>query len=290
MKAAKITKSSYSRRSYRGKAGNLYLFVLLALMGAFMAMPLLYTITSAYKPLEEFFIFPPRFYAINPTTNNFTQLFALTSNLWMPFSRYLFNSILVSVISTLGNLVLSSMAAYVLSKHQFPGKAVIWNVIIISLLFSAKIMNIPQYLVFTALKLIDTIWVIVLPALGMTLGVFLMKQFMDGINNAILESARIDGAGEMRICWQVVMPSAKPAWITLIIFVFQSVWSNTGGNMIYSESNKVLPTILTQISATGMVRAGVGAAATLFLLIPPIVVFIVSQTNIIETMATSGVK
>ena len=274
----------------RSPAGNVFLFAVLAVMGAFMALPLVYAVVSAFKPLEEFFVFPPRFYVVNPTGDNFTQLFTLTSNLWVPFSRYVFNSLFVSLVATGGNLLFSSSAAYVLAKHKFPGKAALWSVIIVSLMFTAKIMNIPQYLVFAQLHLIDTYWVIILPAFGMTIGVFLMKQFMEGIHDAILESARIDGAGEMRICWRIVMPSVKPAWITLIIFVFQGVWSNTGGNMIYTEAGKVLPTVLTQISATGMVRAGVGAAAALILLSPPIVVFVIAQSNVIETMATSGVK
>ena len=279
-----------ARKAYRSIGGNIVLFGILAAMGAFMVLPLFYAVISAFKPLEEFFIFPPRFYVINPTTDNFTQLFAVTANLWMPFSRYLFNSAMICVVSTAGNLFLSSMAAYVLAKHEFKGKSVVWSIIIISLLFTSRVMSIPQYLVFAGLGLIDTIWVIVLPSIGMTLGVFLMKQFMEGIPTAILESARIDGAGEFRICWQVVMPSVKPAWITMIIFVFQNVWNSTGGNMIYTESKKVLPTILTQISASGMVRAGVGSAAALILLIPPVLVFVFAQSRIMETMASSGVK
>ena len=290
----KKTKSSsggwVARRAYRSFGGNLVMFSLLAIMGAFMVLPLVYAVISAFKPLEEFFIFPPKFYVINPTTDNFTQLFAVTANLWMPFTRYLFNSILICLISTAGNLFFSSMAAYVLAKHEFKGKAVVWSIIITSLLFTSRIMSIPQYLVFAGLNLIDTIWVIVLPSIGMTLGVFLMKQFMEGIPSAILESARIDGAGEFRICWQIVMPSVKPAWITMIIFVFQNVWNSTGGNMIYTESQKVLPTILTQISSSGMVRAGVGSAAALILLIPPVLVFVFAQSRIMETMASSGVK
>ncbi len=279
-----------ARRAYRSFGGSFVMFTLLAIMGAFMALPLIYAIISAFKPLEEFFIFPPRFYVINPTTDNFIQLFGVTANLWMPFTRYLFNSILICLISTVCNLFFSSMAAFVLAKHEFKGKTIVWSIIIVSLLFTSRVMSIPQYLVFAGLGIIDTIWVIVLPSIGMTLGVFLMKQFMEGIPSAILESARIDGAGEFRICWQVVMPSVKPAWITMIIFVFQNVWNSTGGNMIYTESQKVLPTILTQISSSGMVRAGVGSAAALILLIPPVLVFVLAQSRIMETMASSGVK
>lgn len=255
-----------------------------------MALPLVYSTVNAFKPMEEFFVFPPKFYVVNPTGNNFAQLFSLTSNLWVPFTRYLFNSIAVTVVATTGNLFCSANAAFVLAKHRFRGKHIIWSVIIISIMFSTKIMSIPQYLVFASVGLIDTFWVLILPALGMTLGVFLLKQFIEGVPDAILESGRIDGANEFAICWKIIIPSVKPAVITLLIFVFQNVWNNTGSNMIYTESIKVLPTVLLQIGSSGMARAGTSAAAALILLIPSVLVFVVAQSKVIETMSSSGIK
>ncbi|MHB8964046.1 MAG: carbohydrate ABC transporter permease, partial [Saccharofermentanales bacterium] len=153
-----------------------------------------------------------------------------------------------------------------------------------------KIMNIPQYLVFSGIGIIDTFWVLILPALGMTLGVFLLKQFMEGVPDAIIESGRIDGANEFAICWRIVIPSVKPAVITLLIFVFQNIWNNTGSNMIYTESIKVLPTVLLQIGASGIARAGTSAAASLLLMIPSVLIFIIAQSKVIETMSSSGIK
>ncbi len=282
-----MRKKKYANRS---RAGNILLFIVLFFVGCFMTLPLIYSIVNAFKPMEEFFVFPPKFYVVNPTTENFVDLFSLTSNLWVPFSRYIFNSVFVSVVATFGNLLLAVNAAYVLAKHSFRGKSIVWGIIIVAIMFSSKIMTIPQYLIYSKIGIIDTYWVIILPALGMTIGVFLLKQFMENVPNAILESARIDGAGEFRICWKIVAPAVKPAMITLLIFVFQSVWTNTGSNLIYSEEIKVLPTILMQIGSSGMARAGTTAAASLLLLIPPVVFFVIAQGQIIETMTNSGIK
>ena len=264
--------------------------ILLLVLGFFMVIPLVFSVVNAFKPLEEFFIFPPKFYVVNPTLENFRNLFALTSNLWVPFSRYIFNSVFVSAAATAGHLLVASTAAYVLSKHEFKGKKTLNSIIMVALMFSSTVMAIPQYLIAANLGFINTYLALIVPVLGAPLGVFLMRQYMEGVPQSVLESARLEGAGEFRICWRIVMPSIKPAWITVIIFTFQGVWNNTGGNMIYSEQLKVLPTVLTQISASGMTRAGVGAAASLFLMIPPILVFVITQSQVVETMASSGIK
>lgn len=278
------------QRFNRGLAGSIFFFLVLVVLGAFMVLPLVFSVVNAFKPLEEFFIFPPKFYVVNPTLDNFRDLFALTSNLWVPFSRYVFNSVFVSVTATIGHLLVSSMAAYVLSKHEFKGKKALNSVIVVAMMFSSTVMAIPQYLIAANLGFIDTYLALITPILGAPLGVFLMRQYMEGVPHSIIESARLDGAGEMRICWRIIMPSIKPAWITVIIFTFQNIWNSSGGNLIYSEQIKVLPTVLSQISSSGMTRAGVGAAVSLFLMIPPVLVFVITQSQVVETMASSGIK
>lgn len=282
-----------SHRVSRSLAGNATMLVLLLLVGFVMALPLIYAISNAIKPLEEFYLFPPRFFAIHPTDGNFLDLFELVTSSWVPFSRYVFNSVFVSAITTGLYVLVSSLCAYVLSKHDFYGKKTLNQIIVISMLFNSTIMNIPQYVILSKLGLIDSLWVIVVPTLGTTMGVFLLKQTIDSFPDSILESARLEGCSEMQICWRIVMPSIKPGWITVVIFTFQSVWNNTGSTMIFTENNKVLPTMLTELAvgATSTVaRAGVSAAATLFVMIPPIVVFVLSQSQVMETMASSGIK
>lgn len=275
----------------RSTAGNIAIFILLAIVAVFMGLPLVYAILQAFKPLEEIFLFPPRFFVRRPTLENFVILFQLTQNLWVPFSRYVFNSLFISIVSTIGHVIIASMAAFPLAKQKFPGNKLIFNIIVMSLLFTSEVTQIPRYIVMAKTGLINTYWALLLPPLAMPLGLYLMRQFMLQIPDSILEAARIDGANIYQTLWKIVMPAVKPAWLTLVIFSFQSIWNRTGMAYIYSEQFKVLPTILRQITQGGNIaRAGVAAASTVLLMIPPIVIFIITQSNVIETMSHSGMK
>ena len=274
----------------RTRGGNAVIFILLALLGAFMALPLVYAVIQSIKPLEELYIFPPRFYARRPTLDNFRDLIAVSTGLSVPFERYILNSVFISVIITVGHVIIASMAAYPLAKHNFPGHKILFNIIVMTLMFSAPVMSIPTYIVMAKLHLINNYLSVILPSLASTLGLYLMKQFMVQIPDTMLEAARIDGARELRIFFRIVMPQVKPAWLTLIIFAFQSAWNQTGDSFIYNEELKMLPTVLGQISAGGIARAGVSSAAAVLLMIPPILAFLITQSNVIETMCHSGMK
>ena len=278
------------RLSNRSRGGNFVIFTLLTILGIFMALPLIYAVIQSIKPLEELFVFPPRFYVRNPTLDNFRDLVSVSSTLWVPFERYVLNSLFVSGVSTAGHVILASMAAYTLAKHRFPGAKIIFNIIVLALMFSAPVTALPTYIVMARLGLINNYLALILPALASPLGLYLMKQFMTQIPDAMLEAARIDGAREFRIFFRIVMPQVKPAWLTLIIFAFQSAWNQTGGSFIYDEELKVLPTILTQISAGGIARAGVSSATAVLMMIPPIATFLLTQSSVMETMSHSGMK
>ncbi|MBQ3054346.1 MAG: carbohydrate ABC transporter permease [Clostridia bacterium] len=277
-------------RVNRSLGGDIMVTLMLVLVGAFMALPLYLSVVNAFKPLDEIFIYPPRFYVMKPTTTNFKQLFQMTSNLWVPFSRYVFNSVFVTIVVTISHVILASMAAYPLAKHKFPGNKGVFKFVQTALLFTGGTIALPQYIIMAFLGMVDTYWALILPSVASALGLFLMKQFMEPIGDAMLEAAKIDGASEWRIWWQIVMPIVKPAWLTLSIFAFQSIWNATGNNFIYSEQLKLLPTVLTQIQAGGIARTGVAAAASLVLLIPPVLFFVITQSNVLETMAHSGMK
>ncbi len=283
------TKHSYKRLS-RSVGGDIVMIVLLGAYGLFTLLPLIYVVANAFKPLEEFYLFPPRFFVQNPTGNNFLDLLDLSTNMWVPFSRYLFNSIFVTIITVGFYVIIASMCAYPLAKHDFAGKKLLNSLMVFSMTFTSTVMGIPQYIIFSKLGIVDTYFSIIIPALGSTMGVFLMKQFMDGFPMSIIESARVEGAGEFWIFWNIVMPNQKPAWITMMIFTFQGVWGATASNMIFTENIKTLPYMLSQIASSGIARAGVGAAASLLLLIPNILFFVFSQSNIMETMSSSGIK
>ncbi len=284
---AKVKKTKKVNRSL---GGNIILFTFLALLGAFMALPVVYTVVQAFKPMEELFVFPPRFMVVNPTLKNFRLIGQLTNNLWVPFSRYIFNSVFVSVVGTLGNVFIASMAAYPLAKIDFPGRKLLFKLVTVALLFTGGVLGLAQYIIMAKLHMINTYWALILPSVASTMGLFLMKQFMEGINDSIIEAARIDGMNEFKIFWHIVMPNVKPAWLTMIIFAFQGMWGMTGGNFIYKESLKLFPTALAQIQAGGIARAGVAAAASLIMFIPPVLLFLVTQSSIMETMAHAGIK
>lgn len=275
----------------RSVGGDTGIFVFLAIMGVFMFLPMYYTVIQALKPLDELWAFPPKFYVVSPTLKNFKDLFRLMNTSWVPFSRYLFNTVIISVGGTFGNLFLSSLAAYVLSKLVFPGKKWMFKLVESSLMFNAVAGSIANFIIMSYLGWVDTLWAIIIPAWGSTLGLYLMKQFMDSsVSDAVLESARLDGAKELYIFWNIAMPMVKPAWLTLIVYSFQGLW-NTGSTIyIYSEQLKTFSYAIGQILAGGIVRAGAGAAASVVMMIVPIIVFIISQSNIIETMASSGMK
>ncbi|MGO4374275.1 carbohydrate ABC transporter permease [Paenibacillus sp. MCAF20] len=278
------------KRLNRSFAVSFILFAFLAVFGAFMALPLLYAVNNAFKPLDELFIFPPRFFVNNPTLDNFYDLVALMGNSWVPLSRYIANTLLITLIGTAGHILLASAAAYPLAKYNFLGSKGLFSIVVLSLMFSGHVTAIPNYMVMSWLGWINSHASIIVPSLAFPLGLFLMKQFIEQLPTALLEAAKIDGASEYRIYWSIVMPNVKPAWLTLMILQFPALWGTDGGNFIYSENLKTLHYALGQITLGGIARTGVGAAVALILMVVPISLFIISQSSVIQTMATSGMK
>lgn len=270
------------------------LFIFLAAAGAFMAVPFVFMISTALKPLDEMFLFPPTFIVRNPTLDNFYDLFLIFSNQWVPLSRYIFNTFFVALLGTAGHVILASMAAYPLAKLEIPGRKILFSLVIFSLMFASQVTSIPNYLTITWLGMLDTYWALIFPAVATSLGLFLMKQFMEQIPDAMIEAAKIDGASEYRIFWKIVMPIVRPAWLTLIIFSFKGLWGTGSGSQgaafIYSEQLKTMDYAFSQILSGGFVRSGPMAAAALIMMTVPVAVFIFTQSNVIQTMSTSGMK
>lgn len=292
-KTAKVTKMGKiirRRKPNRSVIGDAINILLLALVGAFMAIPFIYALCSAFKPMDELFLFPPTFFVRNPTWDNFKDLFIIMSESWVPFSRYIFNTVFITAVGTTGHLIIASLAAYVLAKNKFPGDKILFTIVVWSLMFPGNVTYIPNYLILAKLGWLDSYLALIVPAFASSMGLFLMKQFMEGIPDALIESARIDGANEGRVWWSIVMPNVKPAWLTLIIFSFQSLWNTTGGVYIFSEQFKTLPYALSQILLGGVARTGAASAVAVVMMIVPIVTFIITQSNIVETMASSGIK
>ncbi len=275
-------------RSAGGDAGISFMLIIL---GAFMFLPMVYVVMQSLKPLDELFMFPPRFYVINPTLQNFKDLFSLMNTSMVPFSRYIFNTVFTSVIGTTGNLFFSSLAAYAMAKIKFPGGQIMFTTVRTSLMFHSTVTTITSFIIMAALHWVDTYWAIIIPAFCTSLGLYLMKQFMEtNVSDAVLESARLDGASELKTFWVIAMPMVKPAWLTLIIYSFQGLWNAGASIYIHSEQLKSFNYAINQIVAGGIRRSGASAASTVIMMLVPILVFVITQSNIIETMGSSGMK
>ncbi len=275
----------------RSAGGDAGITVVLTILGIFMFLPMVYVVSQSFKPLDELWMYPPRFIVQNPTLNNYRDLFTLMNDSWVPFSRYIFNTLFTSVMGTFGHLFIASMCAYALAKIKFPGGKLVFSTIRTSLMFHSTVTGITSFMLMSAFQMIDTYWAIIIPAWGYTLGLYLMKQFMDtNVPDTVLESARLDGASEIRTYWTIAMPMVKPAWLTLIIYSFQSLWNAGSSIYIYSEQLKSFNYAIGQIMAGGIKRAGASAASTVLMMMVPILVFVITQSNIIETMGSSGMK
>lgn len=283
-------KLQYKRYS-RSKWGNIFFFLFLFLAGAFAILPMVYTIVTSFKPLDELLVFPPRFFVKRPTLQNFVTLPTLMSNLKMPISRYTYNSIFTTVVTTVFQVIVAAMAAFSLSKIRLRGRKVIFLIIQFALLYNSYTLAIPQYIIFSKLQLVNTYWIYILPHLASSMGVFLIKQFIDdSIPDVLLEAAKIDGAGYGRIFWTIVFPNIKPAWLTLLLFAFRDMWSLTPSGVIFDEELKTLPMVMTQISSGGLARAGCTMAASTLMMLPPILIYVFTQSNVMETMSSAGIK
>ena len=275
----------------RSAGGDAGITIMLVLLGAFMFLPMLYVLMQSLKPLDELWMYPPRFFVTNPNLKNFASLFQLMSLNWVPFSRYIFNTVFTSIMGTFGHLFIASLAAYTMAKIKFPGGKLMFKTVQTSLMFHSTVTGITSFIIMTAFGWLDTYLAIIVPAWGSTLGLYLMKQFMDSaVPDTVLESARLDGASELKTYWVIAMPMVKPAWLTLIVYSFQALW-NAGASMyIHSEQLKSFNYAIGQITAGGIKRAGASAAAQVVMMLVPIMVFVFSQSNIAETMGSSGMK
>ena len=284
-------KKSMATRFPRSTFGNICCFVLITAAGLFSMLPLIYAVVTSFKPIDELLIFPPTFFVRRPTTENYVALPTLLSSLSVPLSRYVFNSLFITVFTSILNIVFSAMAAFSLSKGTYKGRGIIFMIIQFALMFNAYTLSVPQYVIFSELHIVNTYWVYILPQLAGTLGVFLIKQYIEGyVPDALLEAAKIDGAGYLRIFWRIIMPIIKPAWLTVTLFAFRDIWASIPNGTIFDEKLKTLPQIVTQVTAGGTARTGSAMALTTIMMIPPIIIYLISQSNVVEAMSSAGIK
>mgnify|MGYP002522098970 CR=1 FL=1 len=275
----------------RSVAVTVVIFIVLAIFAVFMVLPMMLAVSNSFKPLNELWEFPPKLYVKQPTLKNYADMFNIMSGSLIPFTRYIFNTLFITVVGTGGNLLFSAMCAYPLAKKKFVGRKTIFNLIVLTLMFNTTVTAIPNYIIMSAFGWIDTYYSLIIPAFASPLGLYLIKQFMEtSVPDALIEAARIDGAGQWRTFWSIVVPCVKPALLTQMMLSVNSLWNLGSTTYIFSDEKKTLSYALGQIAAAGVARAGVAAAVTVFMMIVPIAVFVFSQNSIIDTMSTSGMK
>ena len=287
--------------SYQGKKINptrfhpsqIKFYVILIPMAFFMIIPIVYLFTTAFKPQEELFKFPPSILVYKPTWQNFQDLFALFQTSSVPAARYLFNSILVTILTVVVSVVLSVSAGYILSKKKFKMRGFLFEINTLALMFVPIAVTIPRFIIIVNLGLIDRFISNILPIIAMSVGLFLVKQFIDQIPDSLIEAARIDGAGEFTILFRVVMPMVRPALATIAILSFQSAWGATEASVYFlnDESLKTFAYYISTFTASGNAATqGVAAASALIMFLPNLIIFIVMQSQVMDTMAHSGIK
>ncbi len=288
--------------AYKGKRinpdkfarGQIKIIIILLPLVILMFLPLLYIIMHAFKPMEELFAFPPRFFVRNPTLENFTKLIKFSRNSGIPMSRYVFNSLLVTVVTVLLSLILTTLSAFALSKIKFKGRDMMVEINQVAIMFVATAVLIPRYMVISTLGLIDSFWAHILPLVAVPVALFLVKQFVDQVPDSLIEAAYMDGANNFQVYYKVIIPMIKPAIATATILVFQQVWTNVETSNYYfnDDSMKTLSFYMNSLVSVNNTVAGQGmsAAATLILFIPNVVLFCILQNGVMNTMASSGIK
>ncbi len=274
----------------RKRYGDVIVFAFLAIIGLFSALPLVMSVGMSLKPLNELFYYPPTILPSHPTLDNFVMLFSLMKTTWVPFERYAFNTLFITLTTTFGHIILASLAAYPLAKINFIGRKTLNAMITFSLMFVASVNDIANYITISWLGWLDTYLAAIIPSMGASLGLFIMINYMRTIPDSLIEAARIDGCSELTTYWRIIMPMAKPAYLTVLILMFQQLWNQNNAAYVYQENLKTLPYALSQITTGGLIRQGAAQAVGVLMLLVPATVFIINQTKIIDTMATSGIK
>ncbi|MBQ8751684.1 MAG: carbohydrate ABC transporter permease [Clostridia bacterium] len=284
------------RRLRRVSPGRIVVYLFMLALVVFMALPMVYVVVTAFKPLDELYKFPPQFYVENPTVNNFFDLFSSLESADTPFVRYLFNSVLVTVLIVILTTLVCSMGAFGLVKHTPPGASVISGIVVASLMVVPQVTTIPTFLIVNGLGLMDTFWALVLPKVAVAFNFFLVQQFMGQVPNSLLESARLDGATELGVFFRIIMPMLRPVISTLVMFSFTSAWNDYFSALVYTtkDSMKTLPLALQSIAggvgSAALARSGAVAASSFLMVLPVVIVFLLMQRKVIETMAYSGIK
>lgn len=298
---ARVKARSRAKSRYQGNKMNptrfsisqLKFYLILIPLGIFMILPVVMVINKAFKPLGELFAFPQTIFVREPTMKNFRDLFTLSGTTGVPMSRYLLNSVIISLLTVVINVIITIMAAYAFSKKKFRLKGFLFNINQMALMFVATAVSVPRYIIIVRTGLINTWSAHILPLIAMPVGLFLVKQFVDQIPDALIEAAIMDGAKDFNIVRKIIVPLTRPALATSVVLTFQAIWNATeaSNNFITDDTMKTLAFYLNSLSTNNVVAAeGMAAAASVILFLPNLIIFIIMNSQVMNTMAHSGIK
>ncbi len=289
----KMARASGSKKKLnRSRAGNALLFIVMGICGVFMALPLVMIVNNALKPLDEIYQFPPRIFVRNPTLSNFSDLFVLMNESWVPFSRYVFNTLIITLGGMAGHVIIASMAAFVLAKYDFPGARLFFSIVVTALMFTGYVTGIPNYIIMSRLKMIDTHWAVILPAFAAPIGLFLMKQTMESLPTALIEAAHIDGAGEFRIFFQIAFPCIRPGLLTLCLLQFLWSWNSYMYPLVFinKQANYTIPIFVKSLASAFRTDYGAQLAGLTLSTIPILILFGLGSKTFIRGLTAGAVK
>lgn len=253
-----------------------------------IGLPIYWMLIASFKVTQEIYTAPPTWFPQQPTLANYPEAWSAA-----PFARYYFNSILVTAASTVSKMVLAVMTAYALVFLRFPGKDLIFVLVLGALMVPAQVVIVPNFLTVAALGWVNTYQGIILPGAATAFGTFLMRQYYLTLPREIFEAAEIDGAGHMRRLWSIAVPLARPAVVTTGLFAVVSEWNEFLWPLIVTneEAMRTLPIgVFRLLDQEGLANWGVVMAGTMFVVVPVVLLFVWAQRYIVEGIAAGAVK
>jgi multiple sugar transport system permease protein len=286
--ASKGVGGSGRQTSAGGSTGSsIALHAALIVLSALTIAPLLWMLSASFMPAGEANQFPPPLLPSEPTLEHYRQLFTRLN-----LARYLFNSALLAVSVTVLSLVINSMAGYAFAKLRFRGRDRIFNLLLGALVVPAQVAMLPLFLLMKEMGLVNTYWGVIIPGLASVFGIFLIRQYALSIPDDLLDAARVDGAGELRIYWMVVLPVLKPILVTLAIFTFMGVWNDFMWPLIVLSDDRLytLPVALANLSGERVQDTELMMAGSVLTILPVLLVFIVLQRYYVQGVMLGSVK
>jgi multiple sugar transport system permease protein len=269
------------------QVGKIVLYGTLIIIAGVTLAPLVWMFSASFMPSGQASVFPPPFFPKEVTFEHYASLFTRLN-----LARYLFNSAFLSVVVTLISLIINSMAGYAFGKYRFKGRDTVFKMLVTSLVIPAQVTMLPLFLMLNKLGFINTYMGVIIPGMASIFGIFLIRQYAFSIPDSLIEAARIDGAGDFRIYWSLMLPLCKPILITLAIFTFMGTWNDFLWPLIVmtDDSMYTLPVAIANLSGEHVQDTELMMAGSVITIAPVLILFAVVQKYYISGIMAGGVK